>query len=170
MCEQSHALCAGRGRRSNAGRRRLTVTQRAVPSVAARESICRAVLRDTCIRSHQNQSGGSLFAPENREKSIGIWPNSAAPVRCDSPLFSLEFRLVHEARFLAWKTGFSRFFRPGVGQLSTDGNDTGERIRPLDIQDEMRNSYLTYAMSVIVSRALPDARDGLNPSQRRIRV
>ncbi|HEY2249651.1 MAG TPA: DNA gyrase subunit A, partial [Planctomycetaceae bacterium] len=34
----------------------------------------------------------------------------------------------------------------------------------------MRNSYLTYAMSVIVSRALPDARDGLKPSQRRILV
>ncbi len=54
--------------------------------------------------------------------------------------------------------------------MSTDGNDTNERIRPLDIQDEMRNSYLTYAMSVIVSRALPDARDGLKPSQRRILV
>ncbi len=52
--------------------------------------------------------------------------------------------------------------------MSTDGNDAGDRIRPLDIQDEMRNSYLTYAMSVIVSRALPDARDGLKPSQRRI--
>ncbi|MFO1023255.1 MAG: DNA gyrase subunit A [Planctomycetales bacterium] len=40
----------------------------------------------------------------------------------------------------------------------------------MDIQDEMRNSYLTYAMSVIISRALPDARDGLKPSQRRILV
>jgi DNA gyrase subunit A len=40
----------------------------------------------------------------------------------------------------------------------------------LDIQDEMRTSYLTYAMSVIVSRALPDVRDGLKPSQRRILV
>jgi len=45
-----------------------------------------------------------------------------------------------------------------------------ERIKQLDIQDEMRNSYLTYAMSVIISRALPDARDGLKPSQRRILV
>ncbi len=44
------------------------------------------------------------------------------------------------------------------------------RIQQLDIQDEMRNSYLTYAMSVIISRALPDARDGLKPSQRRILV
>ncbi|WP_146679903.1 DNA gyrase subunit A [Pirellula sp. SH-Sr6A] len=38
------------------------------------------------------------------------------------------------------------------------------------IEDELRNSYLTYAMSVIVSRALPDVRDGLKPSQRRILV
>ncbi|WP_417397783.1 DNA gyrase subunit A [Gimesia chilikensis] len=43
-------------------------------------------------------------------------------------------------------------------------------IKHLDIQDEMRDSYLTYAMSVIISRALPDARDGLKPSQRRILV
>ncbi|MDA1017197.1 MAG: DNA gyrase subunit A [Planctomycetota bacterium] len=40
----------------------------------------------------------------------------------------------------------------------------------MDIVDEMKNSYLTYAMSVIISRALPDARDGLKPSQRRILV
>ena len=40
----------------------------------------------------------------------------------------------------------------------------------MDIQEEMKNSYLTYAMSVIISRALPDARDGLKPSQRRILV
>ena len=38
------------------------------------------------------------------------------------------------------------------------------------ILDELRDSYLTYAMSVIVSRALPDVRDGLKPSQRRILV
>ncbi len=41
---------------------------------------------------------------------------------------------------------------------------------PLNIADEMKDSYLTYAMSVIISRALPDARDGLKPSQRRILV
>ena len=44
----------------------------------------------------------------------------------------------------------------------------GERIRPIRIEDEMRTSYLKYAMSVIVSRALPDVRDGLKPVQRRI--
>ncbi|MEW4490382.1 DNA gyrase subunit A [Thalassoglobus sp. JC818] len=44
------------------------------------------------------------------------------------------------------------------------------RIEALDIREEMRQSYLTYAMSVIVSRALPDVRDGLKPAQRRILV
>jgi DNA gyrase subunit A len=48
--------------------------------------------------------------------------------------------------------------------------DGQPRIQQLDIEDEMRNSYLTYAMSVIISRALPDVRDGLKPSQRRILV
>ena len=45
-----------------------------------------------------------------------------------------------------------------------------ERIDELLIEEEMRDSYLTYAMSVIMSRALPDVRDGLKPSQRRILV
>ena len=54
---------------------------------------------------------------------------------------------------------------------SGDGNGTsGGRIVELPIEDELKNSYLTYAMSVIVSRALPDVRDGLKPSQRRILV
>lgn len=44
------------------------------------------------------------------------------------------------------------------------------RIEDLDIAEEMQQSYLTYAMSVIVSRALPDVRDGLKPAQRRILV
>jgi len=41
-------------------------------------------------------------------------------------------------------------------------------VRPVDINEEMRDSYLDYAMSVIVSRALPDVRDGLKPVHRRI--
>ena len=45
---------------------------------------------------------------------------------------------------------------------------TSENIQPIRIEDEMRSSYLSYAMSVIVSRALPDVRDGLKPVQRRI--
>jgi len=45
-----------------------------------------------------------------------------------------------------------------------------KRVIPVYIEDEMKRSYLDYSMSVIVSRALPDVRDGLKPSQRRILV
>jgi len=45
-----------------------------------------------------------------------------------------------------------------------------ERIEDLQIEDELRESYLTYAMSTIMDRALPDVRDGLKPSQRRVLV
>jgi DNA gyrase subunit A len=45
-----------------------------------------------------------------------------------------------------------------------------ERIEDMPIEKEMRESYLTYAMSTIISRALPDVRDGLKPSQRRVMV
>jgi DNA gyrase subunit A len=48
------------------------------------------------------------------------------------------------------------------------GNPNDGDIRPVSISDEMRKSYLDYAMSVIVSRALPDVRDGLKPVHRRI--
>ena len=55
----------------------------------------------------------------------------------------------------------------------TEDNKPGEPpapsdIRPVSILDEMKRSYLDYAMSVIVARALPDARDGLKPVHRRI--
>ncbi|MBN8711393.1 MAG: DNA gyrase subunit A [Verrucomicrobia bacterium 61-8] len=43
-----------------------------------------------------------------------------------------------------------------------------ERVEKIDVADEMSKSFLDYSMSVIISRALPDARDGLKPSQRRI--
>src|SRR5438093_3642965 len=43
-----------------------------------------------------------------------------------------------------------------------------ERLAQVAIEDEMRSSYLDYAMSVIVGRALPDVRDGLKPVHRRI--
>ncbi len=45
-----------------------------------------------------------------------------------------------------------------------------ERIEDLQIEHELAESYLTYAMSTIMDRALPDVRDGLKPSQRRILV
>jgi DNA gyrase subunit A len=59
------------------------------------------------------------------------------------------------------------------GQPNLPGNGANAEGHPLidqPIEDELKESYLTYAMSVIVSRALPDVRDGLKPSQRRILV
>ena len=52
---------------------------------------------------------------------------------------------------------------PAEGAVATFGS-----IEPIEIQEEMERSFLDYAMSVIVSRALPDARDGLKPVHRRI--
>ncbi|MEK9137285.1 MAG: DNA gyrase subunit A, partial [Bacteroidota bacterium] len=43
-----------------------------------------------------------------------------------------------------------------------------DKIVPVDIEDEMRGSYIDYSMSVIVARALPDVRDGLKPVHRRV--
>ncbi|MGE0776971.1 intein-containing DNA gyrase subunit A [Mycolicibacterium sp.] len=48
------------------------------------------------------------------------------------------------------------------------GGEAGDRIEPVDIQQEMQRSYIDYAMSVIVGRALPEVRDGLKPVHRRV--
>ncbi len=48
------------------------------------------------------------------------------------------------------------------------GDDSVDRIEPVDIQQEMQRSYIDYAMSVIVGRALPEVRDGLKPVHRRV--
>ncbi|HYK60503.1 MAG TPA: DNA gyrase subunit A [Bryobacteraceae bacterium] len=57
---------------------------------------------------------------------------------------------------------------PAGGQMPLGGGDGGSRnLVPVNIEDEMRRSYLDYAMSVIVGRALPDVRDGLKPVHRR---
>ena len=42
-----------------------------------------------------------------------------------------------------------------------------EKITKINVAEEIKNSFLDYSMSVIISRALPDVRDGLKPSQRR---
>ena len=52
--------------------------------------------------------------------------------------------------------------------VTTDPERPSSGERPIRIEEEMRTSYLNYAMSVIVSRALPDVRDGLKPVHRRI--
>ena len=67
---------------------------------------------------------------------------------------------------------------PGEGSMEpnspqeADNTDyglmTGQRIKRVDLRKEMRESYLSYAMSVIIDRALPDVRDGLKPVHRRV--
>jgi len=44
----------------------------------------------------------------------------------------------------------------------------GQRIIPINIEEEMKSAYIDYSMSVIVSRALPDVRDGFKPVHRRV--
>ena len=56
---------------------------------------------------------------------------------------------------------------PPPNSDGTDGSGGGEML-PIQLEDEMRTSYLDYAMSVIVGRALPDIRDGLKPVHRRV--
>ena len=56
----------------------------------------------------------------------------------------------------------------GGGPTGGDGMSPDRHVAPISIEEEMKRSYLDYAMSVIVSRALPDVRDGLKPVHRRI--
>src|SRR5215470_8145347 len=53
-------------------------------------------------------------------------------------------------------------------EASTGGDGPGGRLEPVDLQVEMQRSYIDYAMSVIVGRALPDVRDGLKPVHVRV--
>ncbi|HSP68739.1 MAG TPA: DNA gyrase subunit A [Bryobacteraceae bacterium] len=57
---------------------------------------------------------------------------------------------------------------PPGNQMPLGGGDGARNLIPINIEDEMKRSYLDYAMSVIVGRALPDVRDGLKPVHRRI--
>jgi hypothetical protein len=52
--------------------------------------------------------------------------------------------------------------------MSEEFNQTGEKIVKVNIETQMKSAYIDYSMSVIVSRALPDVRDGLKPVHRRV--
>src|SRR5262245_63150286 len=69
-----------------------------------------------------------------------------------------ENRPFRGARMIEFRTFFSALRM----------NEIAREILPVNLEDEMRQSYLDYAMSVIVGRALPDVRDGLKPVHRRI--
>src|SRR6187397_3611112 len=57
---------------------------------------------------------------------------------------------------------------PPNGDDTDNGDDPSLSVQPVALQDEMQRSFLDYAMSVIMSRALPDVRDGLKPVHRKI--
>jgi DNA gyrase subunit A len=59
---------------------------------------------------------------------------------------------------------------PALGESPTGGDNGAGTLIDVKIESELQDSYLTYAMSTIMDRALPDVRDGLKPSQRRILV
>ena len=52
--------------------------------------------------------------------------------------------------------------------MSDQQQDLAQEVLPINIEDELKQSYMDYAMSVIVGRALPDVRDGLKPVPRRV--
>src|SRR5512139_2017573 len=62
----------------------------------------------------------------------------------------------------------SRRTQNTCGTWTSDMATVNEKVIPVDIEDEMRGSYIDYSMSVIVARALPDVRDGLKPVHRRV--
>ena len=57
---------------------------------------------------------------------------------------------------------------PTEGQLPVEENPSGEKIIKVNLENQMKTAYIDYSMSVIVSRALPDVRDGLKPVHRRV--
>ena len=66
--------------------------------------------------------------------------------------------------------GFTEERAKIMAELEPPATPPADRIEDLQIETELQDSYLTYAMSTIMDRALPDVRDGLKPSQRRILV
>ena len=52
--------------------------------------------------------------------------------------------------------------------MADQQEDLAQEVLPINIEDELKQSYMDYAMSVIVGRALPDVRDGLKPVHRRV--
>ena len=66
--------------------------------------------------------------------------------------------------------GFTEERAKNMAELEPTATPPADRIEDLQIETELQDSYLTYAMSTIMDRALPDVRDGLKPSQRRILV
>src|SRR5262245_29337785 len=75
----------------------------------------------------------------------------------------MRFRASGKSAF--WPSGHRHTRQLPVKAIMLNPN---EKVEPINVAEEVSRSFLDYSMSVIISRALPDARDGLKPSQRRI--
>ena len=97
--------------------------------------------------------GLSLAAGVKRRPHI----NSERVRPCRREFFVAPVCLVVDSKICAGRQSHS---------TSANMPDPNEKIERIDVAEEMSKSFLDYSMSVIISRALPDARDGLKPSQR----
>ena len=100
--------------------------------------------------------------PENGVNEAGVPDGDQAPTAGDLPA---PGEVPGGAETDSVPTEGAEYEGSGQIQVSTEGRD---RIEQVDLQGEMQRSYLDYAMSVIVGRALPDVRDGMKPVHRRV--
>ena len=114
-----------------------------------------------------------------------LWPPQGPPILCldakNSYIFHLELLQIGENYLVnARQLSFTQQRLVSCGRVVATGavppaapdavenSDASQRIIETELRHEAEQSYLAYAMSVIVGRALPDARDGLKPVHRRI--
>src|SRR3546814_7013248 len=75
----------------------------------------------------------------------------------------MPFYPLPHSRYFSYFSGVNTF-----EMAEEEKDEKGSKIIPINIEDEMKSAYIDYSMSVIVSRALPDVRDGLKPVHRRV--
>ncbi|GGI15067.1 DNA gyrase subunit A [Galliscardovia ingluviei] len=111
-----------------------------------------------------------MNTPENTENNEQTENNGSMNEQNNAAQSGNNEQAVHSEQ-AGEQYGFSGSTEP-LSPQEADNTDygllAGERIQPMDLQQEMRESYLAYALSVIVERALPDVRDGMKPVHRRV--
>lgn len=111
-----------------------------------------------------------MNTPENTENNEQTENNGSMNEQNNAAQSGNNEQAVHSEQ-AGEQYGFSGSMEP-LSPQEADNTDygllAGERIQPMDLQQEMRESYLAYALSVIVERALPDVRDGMKPVHRRV--
>ena len=111
-----------------------------------------------------------MNTPENTENNEQTENNGSMNEQNNAAQSGNNEQAVHSEQ-AGEQYDFSGSMEP-ISPQEADNTDygllAGERIQPMDLQQEMRESYLAYALSVIVERALPDVRDGMKPVHRRV--